>query len=119
MITATGLVTVVPDPNRPGLAQLDVIREYCNDDEGELFKPLVDLIGQEVFVLVVSKTEMLKMCQCGHLAREHFRFDNWDADDKGRCYSEPDAKFSGCRYVNVWHVNICDIQCECETFKET
>lgn len=76
MIEATGIVTLVDDPNQPGVAVPDIVEQWS--DEGQLYHKLLDCIGKHVYVLVLPEEEMLAKCQCGHSKADHFKLQNWD-----------------------------------------
>jgi hypothetical protein len=116
MIEATGLVTLIADANRPGVAVPDVVPTFAED--GVFYHKLLELIGQEVYVLVLPRDEMLAMCQCNHTLAEHLEFENWHRDSLNKStYYEP--SLSGpTSHVRYQGRHPSDTQyCQCREFK--
>jgi hypothetical protein len=75
MIEATGLLTLVTDEKssdqkRPRVAVPDVVSEWSDPSDGLLYRKLLELLGQDVYVLVLPKAEMLQVCECDHTRAE-------------------------------------------------
>lgn len=120
MIEATGMLTLVTDEGTGHVAVPDV--KQWEEDDGRLYHQLLELIGKEVYVLVLPKDEMVAMCECGHSKAEHMEFTNWQVRwmyrDSTPQISEPD--FSSTRehrsYYGTYSAD--DRWCKCRQFKE-
>ncbi|HET7641459.1 MAG TPA: hypothetical protein VFK47_22305, partial [Ktedonobacteraceae bacterium] len=114
-IEATGKITLVRDPNHPNIAVPDVVPDW--DTDGELYRKLLDLIGQEVYVLVLPKEEMLALCKCGHNKGEHYKLQNWNKSNFG--LTEPSMDQT--EHVSWYSHGYCcpDKYCKCTKFQET
>lgn len=116
MIEATGVLTLVADGRTGHVAVPDLVYggEWAEPDSGLLYHKLLELIGQEVYVLVLPKAEMLAMCDCGHTKADHMEFNNWQ---RGR-FSNTDPDFSPSRSHRSYYGNYPsdDVWCNCRQF---
>jgi hypothetical protein len=117
MIEVSGQLTVAVDL-KTNAAFLDIRTEW-DEDASLLQKPLTDLIGQEVYILVLPKAEMMQMCQCGHIYAKHTGFENFGRTKNGSSRT-PSMGVGGCRAM-TWagHSGGCcpPDYCECSGFK--
>jgi hypothetical protein len=120
MIEATGLLTLVTDEKssdqkRPRVAVPDVVSEWSDPSDGLLYRKLLELLGQDVYVLVLPKAEMLQVCECDHTRAEHLEFENWGADGVGVSGPSLDSSRRHLSYAGYHPAD--DIYCKCTEFR--
>jgi hypothetical protein len=119
MIEATGLVSLIADARSDHVAVPDILQNYAEQSDGQLYHQLLELIGKEVYVLVLPRDEMIELCSCGHIKADHMEFTNWDTSKVfGHLHtSEPDLSPTRSHLTYRGTDRRTDIWCKCNEFK--
>jgi hypothetical protein len=120
MIEATGVLTLVTDKGQPGVAVPDLVYggEWAEPDSGMLYHKLLELVGKEVYVLVLPKDDMIVMCECGHIYADHLDFENWYVDRFSRSAHEPSLTETTSHISYYGQYPADNRYCKCRKFKK-
>ena len=115
MIEATGVLSLVADARHGHVAVPDVVSPWGEPADGLLYRNLIDLLGKDVYVLVLPKDELLAMCTCGHTRADHLEFENWQSDNLSSIEPSIEERSSHLSYAGYYRAD--DVYCKCKGFE--